>query len=186
MSTITTYASPSTPRIIGLYTELTSFTKRNDETVTDYLIRAETSAAALKTAGETVSDSLLIAMIIKGLPDNYKSFVAVITQSEKKQKIQDFKVALRAFEETENSRSTITNDSDSILKTKWLQTLTCFQTVCLEALTFPGNVVPAHAQQVTSGIRSDRLLTDASHHLFAAFSELLTTLPHFYFQQNDC
>ena len=76
------YAGASTPRIISLYTELTSLVKKNEESVTDYVIRAETAAAALENAGETVSDSLLIAMILKGLPDSFQSFVAVITQSE--------------------------------------------------------------------------------------------------------
>ena len=39
--------------------------------------------------------------------------VAVITQSEKKQSISDFKVALMSFEETEKSRQ---HSEDSILK----------------------------------------------------------------------
>lgn len=108
------YASPSTPRVISLYTELTSLVKRTDETVTDYVIRAETTTAALKNAGETVTDSLLIAMVLKGLPNSFQSFVAVVTQSEKKQSFIEFKTALRSFEETEQSRSS-TNE-DSILK----------------------------------------------------------------------
>lgn len=108
------YASPSTPRVISLYTELTSLVKRSDETVTDYVIRAETTAAALKNAGETVTDSLLIAMVLKGLPDNYQSFVAVVTQSEKKQTFIEFKTSLRSFEETEKSRSS--SSEDSVLK----------------------------------------------------------------------
>ena len=78
------YASPSTPRVILLYTELTSLVKHSDETVTDYVVWAETTAAALKSAGKTVTDNLLIAMVLKGLPDSYQSFVAVVTQSEKK------------------------------------------------------------------------------------------------------
>jgi len=49
--------------------------KRSDESVTDYVIRAETAAAALKNAKENVSDSLLIAMVLKGLPESYKPFV---------------------------------------------------------------------------------------------------------------
>ena len=108
------YAGASTPRIISLYTELTSLVKKNEESVTDYVIRAETAAAALKNAGETVSDSLFIALILKGLPDSFQSFEAVITQSEKKQNVTEFKVALRSFEETE--RSTV-QSGDSVLKT---------------------------------------------------------------------
>ena len=66
------------------------------------MIRAETTSTALKGAGETVSDSLLIAMVLKGLPPEYKTFATIVTQKdEKDHKFSDFKVALRSFEETE-------------------------------------------------------------------------------------
>ena len=107
------YAGSGTPRIIALYTELTSLTKQRHETVTDYVIRAETAATALKNAGESVSDSLLIAMVLKGLPDTYKSFVVVVTQSNTKQTFSDFKAALRSYEDTENAR---TMSEDSVMK----------------------------------------------------------------------
>ena len=64
----------SKPRVLALYTELTSLQKGHDECITDYVLRAETAAASLKSAGETVSDSLLIAMVLKGLPRNTKRF----------------------------------------------------------------------------------------------------------------
>ena len=38
----------------------------------DYMIKAETAATSLKNAGEIISDSMLIAMILKGLPSSYK------------------------------------------------------------------------------------------------------------------
>ena len=49
------YASKGKPRIIALYTELTSLVKGANETVTEYLIRAERSITALKNAKETLS-----------------------------------------------------------------------------------------------------------------------------------
>jgi len=107
------YAGSGKPRIIALYTELTSLVKQPNESVTDYVIRAETAAAALKNVGEDVSDSLLIVMVLKGLPESFKPFVVVVTQSDKQQTFTEFKTALRSFEETEQARS---ETSESVMK----------------------------------------------------------------------
>ena len=61
-----------------------------------------------------MTDGLLIAMVLKGFPGDYKPFVVVITQSEKQQTFTEFKVALRSFEDTERSR--IATGYDSIMK----------------------------------------------------------------------
>ena len=73
------YANQSKPRIIILYTQLT----------------------ALRNAKETLSDGLIIAMILKGLPDMYKPFAIHITQSASEITFTNFKSMLRSFEETE-------------------------------------------------------------------------------------
>ena len=85
------YAGTGKPRIISLYTELTSLVKSEHETVTDYVIRAETAATALRNAGKTVTDSLLIVMVLKGLPEEYKPFVVVVSQSDKEQNLANLK-----------------------------------------------------------------------------------------------
>ena len=108
------YLSKRKPRIIALYTELTSLKKNDNESVTDYVIRAETAATSLKTAGETISDSLLIAMVLKGLPLEFKPFSTVVTQKDTDQKFCEFKVALRSFEETE--KAYCEEPKDSVMK----------------------------------------------------------------------
>ena len=112
----THYRGKGKQRIITLYTELTSLVKSSTESLTDYIIKAETARAALLYAGETVSDSLLIAMVLKGLPSSYKPFSIVVTQSDKYKTFPDFKVALRDFEESE--KLTLSDDKGtSVLKT---------------------------------------------------------------------
>ena len=106
------YAGTGKPRIISLYTQLTSLRKENSESITDYVLRAETASTALKCAGEVVSDGLVIAMVLKGLPIDYQAFVVVVTQSEKAFTFQEFKVALRNFEENEKARS-LTDKNDA-------------------------------------------------------------------------
>ena len=109
------YLPKGKPRVITLYTELTSLIKSSTESVTDYLIRAETYSSSLKNAGETIEDSLLVAMILKGLPPTFKSFITVITQKEQGMKFSDFKVALRNYEDTEKLRSSSSRNSNAIM-----------------------------------------------------------------------
>eukprot|EP00794_Sanderia_malayensis_P004500 gene4500-5098_t len=95
------YQGKGKPKVIAMYTELTSL--QMNESTTDYTLRAEKTATALKTAEEIVSNGLLIAMVLKGLPDSYKTFATVVTQREKQMEFSEFKTALRNFGETERS-----------------------------------------------------------------------------------
>ncbi|XP_057292532.1 uncharacterized protein LOC130621239 [Hydractinia symbiolongicarpus] len=59
-------------------------------------------------------------MVLKGLPDQYKAFVAIITQSETVDTFHKFKQALRNFDETETARSTKpeANKNEAIMKAR--------------------------------------------------------------------
>ena len=100
--------SQGEPKIIALYTELTTLCKEEEESITDYLIRAEAAAAALKGFGEVIGNSLLIAMVLKGLPASYNSFKTVITHKDKQPTLQEFKVSLRSYEESKNTKANLT------------------------------------------------------------------------------
>lgn len=50
---------------------------------------------------EVISDALVIAMILKGLPESYKPFAIHTTQSDEILTLTQFKSKLRSYEETE-------------------------------------------------------------------------------------
>ena len=68
-----------------------------NESVAGYIIRAEKIITALQRAKEKLSDSILIAMLLKGLPEKINPFSIYVNTSNEDM----FKVALKQFEETE-------------------------------------------------------------------------------------
>ena len=110
------YIGKGKPRIISLYTKLTSLKMESGGCLTDYVIQAETAASSLNTAGEVISDSLLTAMVLKGLPAEYKTFTTVVTQKEQKMTFTEFKVILRSFEENEKCQRTTTENDDRVMR----------------------------------------------------------------------
>ena len=113
------YLSKEKPKFISLYTELTSLRRLESESITDYIIRTENVYNALKEAGEVISDRLLIAMVLKELPLNFKPFTTVITQ-KKTLTFSEFKVCLRSYKKTEGMCLTtpLPDESNNILQMK--------------------------------------------------------------------
>ena len=108
------YLGTSKPRILSLYTELTSLKMGSGETVTEYMLRAETAASRLKQAEETISDQLLIAMVLKGLPESYKAFSTIMCNTNDKLEFSKFKISLRSYEENEAARAAHNVTSDDV------------------------------------------------------------------------
>ena len=88
------YAGKGKPRIISLYTELTSLRKEQKENVTNYIIRTEATVMTLRNARETFSDGLIIAMVLKGLPRTFNAFLIYVTHSSKELTFSEFKMQL--------------------------------------------------------------------------------------------
>ena len=121
------YMSNSKSRVIGLYTELTCLQLQEGQELTDFIIKAETAATRLKEAGENISDALLTAMILKGLPPTFQTFSTIISQREDPITFKDFKAALRTFEENEKTacKEKLVNPNDSIM-TAGANNITCY------------------------------------------------------------
>lgn len=70
-----------------------------------------------------ISDGLIIAMILKGLPESYKPFVVYTTQSSQEMTFMQFKSKLRRYEETEKFETKI--KSDNVMKVD-VSSVTCY------------------------------------------------------------
>lgn len=79
--------------------------------MTEYVIRAETAITALSKAGETLSDGLLIAAIVKGLPEISEPFAIHVSQSEDKMTFAEFNTQLCRYKDGENMRTTASEDT---------------------------------------------------------------------------
>ena len=125
------YLGASKPRVISLYCELTSLKMAAGEDVTAYCLRAETAATRLKSVNEAVSDSLLSAMVLKGLPESFSAFTTFISQQDPANlDFSKFKTALRNFEENEKTREAHLNPGDNVSKvgvnTKQRKSIRCY------------------------------------------------------------
>ena len=109
------YAGRGKQRIVSLYKTLCNMKMNEDMELTDYIIKGETVAAALKSAGEVVSDGLLQSMLLNGLPESYKGFEDIITQKDKIMTFSDFKVAIRNYEENRRMPTGIENQFSNIM-----------------------------------------------------------------------
>ena len=76
------YKGGGKPRVLTLYTNLCNL-QMGTKSLTEYVSKAERLSTNLKSCNETVSDLMLIAMVMRGLPESYSSFIVVITQSSK-------------------------------------------------------------------------------------------------------
>ena len=79
------YTGSSKPRIISLYSQLTTLKIIYSEYITGNITGDGKTATALDVAVETVSDPLLVAIVSNYIPfpDNYTHFVAIITQQKR-------------------------------------------------------------------------------------------------------
>ena len=98
------YRGSGNPRILTLYSNRCNLKYDDEDDLTVYISRAERLASNPKAAQETISDSLLVAMVMKGLPSTFDSFIVFVTQSAKDYRFPEFKLAIRDFSQNEKCR----------------------------------------------------------------------------------
>ena len=60
-----------------------SWKRLESESIIDYFIKTKNISNSLKQASEVIGDGLLIVLVLKGSPCNFKPFATFITQKKK-------------------------------------------------------------------------------------------------------
>ena len=95
------FKSRERPRIHQHLNKLTNIKMYSQESMRDYLMRAEELQLNLTDVGENVSDRMLCSVVLKGLPNSFASFVTVFKFSHEAKTFADLK------------RDLLNSDSDS-------------------------------------------------------------------------
>ena len=69
------FRSDETVTVVSVMRQLAGLQLKEDEEIHDYFIRAQELSTRLEHAGEHLSDPLLNAMVLPGLPERYEHFV---------------------------------------------------------------------------------------------------------------
>lgn len=97
---------------------MTSLKKADTESVTEYIIRAEQIITALRGAGEAPSEGLMMAMVMRGLPEKYKPFTLMVRHGSSDMKLAEFKAKLRHFEASEDPDPVVEDMGERVLKAR--------------------------------------------------------------------
>ena len=89
------------------------------------MLRAETAAAMLKSAGERISDSLLVALVLKGLPGEYKPFITVTTQKKGPEDFITFQAPLHSYKQTRKCCDEENTENVMYVNKGWKKNMKC-------------------------------------------------------------
>lgn len=110
------YIGKGRPRIVSLYITMTALKKAESETVTEYIIQAEQIFTTLRSAGEAPSEGLMMAMVMRGLPEKYKPFTLLVTHGSADMTLAEFKTKLRNFEASDDSDPVVEEPGERVLR----------------------------------------------------------------------
>ena len=116
------HKSSERPRVQSLMSQLTGLKMTSGEKVTDYLTKAEGLKLDLAEAGETISNTLFSAMVLKGLPSDFDSVVAVLnfgaqkSYEEMKQDLVNFATTRGLLSTSDGTMTAFHSDDQKPLK----------------------------------------------------------------------
>ena len=92
------FGSFERPRLQQLIEKLTSLRKDQNETIVDYITRAEDLQYNLSQVYEALSEQMFISILLKGLPNEFETFCALVEFTKETKGLDEVKRDLINFE----------------------------------------------------------------------------------------
>ena len=86
------------PRLQQLIEKLTSLRKDQNETIVDYITRAEDLQYNLSQVDEALSEQMFISILLKGLPKDFETFCALVKFTKETKSLDEVKRDLINFD----------------------------------------------------------------------------------------
>ena len=106
------------PRLQKLVSELTSLVKRDDESLIEYITRAEELQFNLNQVNEGLSEKMFTSILLKGLPNEIDNFVTLVKYGSEDKSLDELKRDLINFDTERRIESDRKNASESVFLTK--------------------------------------------------------------------
>ena len=94
------FKSTERPRVQRMLNEISNLKLEASESIKDYILRSENLQMNLQEAGEGISEKMMIAMLLKGLPKEFDNFTTVVNFSKDAKSLDEIKRDLSNFAET--------------------------------------------------------------------------------------
>ena len=91
------------PRLQKLVSELTRLIKRDDESLIEYITRAEELQYNLNQVNEGLSEKMINSILLKGLPNKFDNFVTLVKYGSEDKSLDELKRDLINFEKVKVS-----------------------------------------------------------------------------------
>ena len=106
------------PRLQQLVSELTNLGKRDDESLIEYITRAEELQYNLNQVNEGLSAKMFTSILLKGLPNEFDNFVTHVKYGSEDKLLDELKRDLINFDTERRIESDRKNASESVFLTK--------------------------------------------------------------------
>ena len=119
------FKSTERPHVQRMLNEISNLKLEASESIKDYILRSENLQMNLQEAGEGISEKMMIAMLLKGLPKEFDNFTTVVNFSKDAKSLDEIKRDLSNFAETSKTFLQKNSTNETFFSNKTIKCYSC-------------------------------------------------------------